>query len=250
MPTSLIARLLAFACALLPARAVAEEALVAVAANFSGAMAALEARFEAQTGHDLVVTTGSSGKLYAQIANGAPIDMLLAADAERPRALEAAGLAAPGGRFVYALGRLALWSRDPTRIGADGAETLRNGSFRRIALANPDLAPFGAAALEVMDNLGVAETLRPRIVVGENVAQAYAMAASGAAEIAFVARAQIVDHDKGSRFDIPAALHRPILQEGVVLARAAENEAALAFAAFLQGEEARALIAQSGYDLP
>ncbi|MEQ8936695.1 MAG: molybdate ABC transporter substrate-binding protein [Amphiplicatus sp.] len=229
------------------ARASAGEALIAVAANFAAPMEALEAAFEKSSGHALTVSAGSTGKLYAQIAGGAPFDILLAADTERPERLEAEGRAVSGSRFTYAVGRLALWSADTGFIGEDGAAVLRDGKFRRLAIANPDLAPYGAAAMETLEELGLAETLRSKIVMGENIGQAYAMAASGNAELGFVALSQIAADKSGSRWVPPAALYKPIRQDAVLLARAAKNEAALAFLAYLKSEEAHAVLARSGY---
>ncbi len=238
---------LALSLAAFVPRAFAEEALVAVAANFAAPMEALEAAFEKESGHALTVSIGATGKLYAQIANGAPFDILLAADAERPERLEAEGRAVAGSRFTYAVGRLALWSADPALIGEDGAALLREGKFRRLAIANPDLAPYGAAAMEVLEGLGLAGTLRPRIVMGENIGQAFAMVASANAELGFVALSQIAGDDRGSRWIPPSDSYAPIRQDAVLLARAAENEAALAFLAYLKSDEARAVVEKYGY---
>ena len=239
--------LAALALAVLSRPAAAGEALIAVAANFAAPMQALEAAFEAESGHALTVSAGSTGKLYAQIANGAPFDILLAADTERPERLEAEGRAVAGSRFTYAAGRLALWSADPVLIGEDGAAVLRAAAFRRLAIANPDLAPYGAAAMEVLSGLGLAETLRSRIVMGENIGQAFAIAASGNAELGFVALSQVAEDEKGSRWIPPAASYAPIRQDAALLSRAAENEAALAFLEYLKSDEARAIMEKYGY---
>lgn len=228
--------------------AAAGEALVAVAANFAEPMAALEAAFEEDSGHKLTVSAGSTGKLYAQIAGGAPFDIFLAADAAHPARLEAEGRAVAGSRFTYAVGRLALWSADPALIGDDGAAVLREAKFRRLAIANPDLAPYGAAAMQILAALGLDETLRPRIVTGENIGQAYAMIASGNAELGFVALSQIAGAPaKGSRWAPPDGLYAPIRQDAALLKRAADNEAALAFLAYLKTDAARAVMERYGY---
>ena len=239
-------------CALfsLPALPVsAGEALIAVAANFSRTMAELAARFEARTPHRLRVSLGSSGRLYAQIVNGAPFDVLLAADQAYPRRLEERGFAVPESRFTYATGRLALWSADPGRV-AEGAEVLSSGEFRTLALSHPDLAPYGSAARQVLEALGLSERLRGRIVTGQNAGQTLSMVATRNAELGFVALSHVLARDggaEGSRWDVPEGLHDPIRQDAVLLARAAANPAARAFVDFLRGPQARALIARHGY---
>jgi molybdate transport system substrate-binding protein len=236
--------------AVLPRSAVAGEALVAVAANFTEVMERLEADFERDSGHQLTVAVGSTGKLYAQIAHGAPFDVLLAADQERPERLESEGLAVAGSRFTYAVGRLTLWSPEEGRVDVDGAATLRAAAFRSLALANPDLAPYGAAAKETLEHLGLWETLAGKIVKGENIGQAHAMVASGNAELGFVALSSVLsprNQQPGSRWDVPADLYAPIRQDAVLLQRAADNPAAKAFLAFLRSDAVRALIETYGY---
>ncbi len=166
----------------LPGPAAAEEAVVAVAANFTEVVERLEADFERESGHTVTVVAGSTGKLYAQIANGAPFDVFLSADQERPERLEKEGLAVAGSRFTYATGRLTLWSSEPGRVGGDGAATLRQGKFRLLAIANPELAPYGAAAKQALEKLGLWDRFKDRIVMGETIGQAHAMVASGNAE--------------------------------------------------------------------
>jgi molybdate transport system substrate-binding protein len=235
---------------LLPTAASADEALVAVAANFSEVVERLAANFESASGHSLTVTTGSTGKLYAQIRNGAPFDVLLAADQRRPELLEKEGRAVAGSRFTYAVGRLTLWSPDPERVTADGAETLRSGAFRKLAIANPDLAPYGAAARETLTALGLLDTLGDRVVMGENIGQAHALVATGNAELGFVALSFVLsprNRTPGSRWDVPQDLHAPIRQDAVLLIRAADNPAARAFLDYLKSAEARAVIESFGY---
>jgi molybdate transport system substrate-binding protein len=230
--------------------AAADPVLVAVAANFVEPLEQIAAAFEAETGHRVTPVSGSSGKLYAQIVNGAPYHLLLAADQARPQRLEAEGHAVSGTRFTYALGRLTLWSPDPQRVAADGAATLRAAQFRRLAMANPALAPYGAAARQTLEALGLAETLAPRIVLGENVAQAHAMVATGNAELGFVALSYVLsprNPTPGSRWDVPIELYQPIRQDAVLLLRARDNPAAQAFLAFLASPAVRERLGGLGY---
>lgn len=244
----LLAALLAAVLAAPPAAAA--EAVVAVAANFAEVAERLEERFEAETGHTITLVVGSTGKLYAQIAHGAPFDVFLSADQERPERLEGDGLAVAGSRFTYASGRLTLWSRDRGRVGADGAATLRQGGFRRLAIANPALAPYGVAARQTLEALGLWAALEEKVVMGETVGQAHAFVASGNAELGFVALSHVVGPGKGregSRWDVPARLHEPLRQDAVLLARAAGNPAARGFLAFLRRPPVRALVESYGY---
>lgn len=228
--------------------AFAGEATVAVAANAAEAVKALVAEFERETGRRITVTVGSTGKLYAQILHGAPFDLFLAADRERPRLLVEQGLAIEGSRLTYAVGRLVLWSSDRT-IEASG-KTLRSGSFRRLALANPDLAPYGAAARDALRQLGLWDELQPKIVLGENVGHAFAMVASGNAELAFVALSAL--HGRrggraGSFWEVPADLHSPIRQDAVLLQRGQGNAAARDFHTLLRTPRAREIIESFGF---
>lgn len=225
--------------------AAADQVTVAVAANFVRPMAALVERFEAETAHRVRVTAGSTGKHYAQIRNGAPFDAFFAADAERPRRLEEAGLTVPGSRLTYAIGRLALWSRRPGYVDADGA-VLERGTFRHLALANPSLAPYGAAARDVLGAKGVLEALDGKLVFGEDVGQTFGFVHSGAAELGFVAYAQLVAEEGvgGSYWLVPAELHAPIEQQAVLLV---DSPAARAFLEFTRSDAARAIIERFGY---
>ena len=227
-----------------------DEALLAVAANFAEVIELLEGEFERATGHSLAVSVASTGTLYAQIKNGAPFDILLAADQERPRLLEGEGLAVSGSRFTYAVGRLTLWSPEAGRIASDGAATLKLGDFRKLAIANPDLAPYGFAARETLEALELDETLEERIVMGENIGQTHALVATGNADLGFVALSSVLsprNETTGSRWDVPQELYTPIRQDAVLLARAAESAAARDFLAWLQSEDARAHIREFGY---
>lgn len=230
--------------------ALAAEATIAVAANFSEVVEKLQADFEKATGNELTIVIGSTGKLYAQISNGAPFDVLLAADRKRPERLETEGRAVAGSRFTYAVGRLTLWSPEAGRVAADGAETLRAAKFRSLALANPALAPYGEAARQTLEHLGLWKALEPKIVMGENIGQAHALVASGNAELGFVALSYVLSprNDRpGSRWDVPTELYTPIRQDAVLLTRAADNPAAQAFLAFLKSRPARKLIESYSY---
>lgn len=230
--------------------AAADEALVAVAANFAEVAEVFEERFERATGHTLTLVFGSTGKLYAQIAHGAPFDVFLSADQERPERLEREGRAVAGSRFTYATGRLTLWSREPGRVASDGAATLRRGDFRRLAIANPGLAPYGMAARQTLEKLGLRERLEGKEVMGETVGQAHAFVASGNAELGFVALSSVLSRRNriaGSRWDVPPGLYSPLRQDAVLLKRAAANPAARGFLDLLRSEAAEDLLERYGY---
>jgi molybdate transport system substrate-binding protein len=233
-----------------PVAACAEEAIIALAANFKDTADKLEADFESRTGHDIILTAGSTGKLYAQIVNGAPFDIFLAADQVRPRLLEERNKIVQGSRFTFATGRLVLWSSDASRLNnTNGAVILSDGDFRRLAIANPDLAPYGAAAREVMQNLGTWEVLQSKIVMGENISQGFTFVATGNAELGFVALSSVLANDEysGSYWEPPPVLYTPIKQDAVWLKRAENNKAAQDFLAYLKSDDARAIIADLGY---
>jgi molybdate transport system substrate-binding protein len=234
------------------AQALAEQALVAVATNFAEVAQHLESDFEVGSGHEITLATGSTGKLYAQIINGAPYDLLLAADQERPRLLEQSGDAVAGTRAVYAIGRLTLWSVDADHDFPLGLETLEKGEFRSLAIANPRLAPYGAAAKETLQSLSLWEALESKIVMGENIGQAHAMVATGSAELGMVALSYVLsprNRQPGTRWDIPADLHAPIRQDAVLLTHGAGNVAATAFLEFLQTAGVRTTVKSFGYDI-
>jgi len=228
----------------------AAEVSAAVASNFTKPMREIAAGFERKTGHKVVLSFGSTGKLYAQIRNGAPFDLFLAADHETPAKLETEGQGVVGSRFTYAIGRLVLWSARPGYVDQHG-EILRKGSFRHIAIANPKTAPYGAAARQVLERLGLWTTVAPHIVQGENIAQTHQFVASGNAELGFIALSQLRDagRDAGSLWLVPRELHDPIAQDAVLLQRGKDNPAARELLAYLQGAEARAIIESYGYDL-
>jgi molybdate transport system substrate-binding protein len=223
-----------------------DEIRVAVATNFATTMDDLVARFEASSEHNVVVSTGSTGAHYAQIKNGAPFDLFFAADVERPALLEAEGVALPGSRFTYAVGRVALWSPRAGFVDAEG-RVLETAGFRHIAIANPDLAPYGAAARQVLERRGLWEALRDRIVQGQDIGQTYSFVYSGNAELGFVAYSQIVRGGapiEGSVWLVPAEMHTPIEQQVVLLKDA---PAAQTFLDFVKSPDARAIIRSFGY---
>lgn len=227
-------------------QAMADEILVAVASNFTGASKAIAARFEQETGHDVVLSFGSTGKHYAQIRNGAPYHAFFAADVQRPRLLEEEGRIVPGSRYTYAFGRLVLWSPQTGRVDAQG-KVLATDDFARLAIANPRLAPYGAAAQQVLEARGLWDTLQPRLVRGENIGQTYQYVQSGAAELGFVAYSQIRRPDTepaGSAWVVPEDLYAPIEQQAVLLK---DTPAARAFMAFIRSEEAAGIIEGYGY---
>lgn len=232
---------------LLAAPANAETALVAVAANYAAAAEAQAEAFAAASGHTITLTTGATGKLYAQIGAGAPYDALLSADAATPARLEAEGKGVAGSRFGYATGALVLWSPDPAQIGPDPVASLDAPGLRHLAIANPDLAPYGAAARETLQALGQWEAMQGRLVMGENIGQTYSMVATGAAEAGFVALSALLAEPGGSLWRVPQELFRPIRQEAVLLAHGAENAAAIGFLAWLKTPEAAAINARFGY---
>lgn len=229
--------------------AAAETVSVAVAANFTAPMQKIAAAFEADTGHQAVLSFGATGKFYAQITHGAPFQVLLSADDATPARLEREGKAVADSRFTYAIGTLVLWSAQPGYVDAQGA-VLQNGDFRHLALANPKVAPYGAAAMQVMDRLGVTPRVQPRFVQGENIAQTYQFVSSGNAQLGFVALSQVmVDGkiDKGSAWRVPANLHDPIRQDAALLAPGKDSAAAAALMQYLRRDKARAIIRAYGY---
>lgn len=239
-------------CAFFAPAVMAAEAVVAVASNFAETARALAQSYEAESGHRIKISSGATGALYAQIRNGAPFDVFLAANDSEPTRLAAEGHAA-GTPYVYALGRLVLWSSDAQRIDGDCATVLKRGDYRRLALANPRLAPYGAAATAVLRHLGLSESLAPRLVTGENVAQTFQYAATGNAELGFVALAQTLalpPTRAGSQCVVEPGMYPPIRQQAVLLKHGADNAAAAAFFDYLRSARAANLIKKAGYALP
>ena len=242
--------LLGLSALALPALATQAPVQVAVAANFSAPMRRIAAAFEAETGVRAALSFGATGSFYAQISNGAPFELLLAADEETPARLEREGLALAGTRFTYAIGRLVLWSAQPRMVDDHGA-VLREAATTRIAVAEPKLAPYGAAAFEALARLGLLQSLLPRLVRAGNVAQAYQFVATGNAPLGFVALSQLMVDGRigaGSGWVVPAQLHKPIRQDAVLLARGRDNAGAASLAAYLKSDKARAIIRAYGYE--
>lgn len=224
----------------------AEKVNVAVAANFTAPMKQIARKFASDTGHKAIINYGSTGKLYAQIINGAPFDVFLSADQARPHLLHKNALADPP--ITYAIGRLALWSPDRKLVDKQG-EVLRQNGFRRLAIANPRTAPYGLGAMQVIKHLGVGESLSHRLVRGENIAQTFQFVMTGNAELGFIALSQVKDDSDGSIWVPPQSLYDPILQDAVLLARGRDNPAASSLIAFLGSDAARRIIANYGYSL-
>lgn len=247
-PTAPLCVLALLSLALTSARLPAEEVSIAVAANFTDATREIAARFEQATGHTAKISYGSTGKLYSQIENGAPYEVFLAADTQRPIKAEDAGLAVPGSRFVYARGRLVLWSAQEHLLD-DGEAYLKTAAFRHLAMANPGTAPYGLAAQQVMEHLGLWSSLQPRLVRGDSIAQTFQFVVTGNAEAGFVAWSQVKGWKKttGSTWQIPTSHYAPIEQSAVLLQNGATNPAAKAFLDFLRGDSARQVIEGFGY---
>lgn len=228
----------------------AGEVSVAVAANFTGPMEKIAPAFEQATGHKALIAYGTVGKFYAQIKNGAPFDVLVSADSVTPMRLEQDGLALPESRYTYAIGKLVLWSSKPGLVD-DKGEVLRKGDFKFLSIANPKVAVYGAAAVEVMKKMGVDTALEPKFVYGENITQAYQFVATGNADLGFVALSQIYKDGKyaaGSYWMVPPSDYSQIRQDVVLLVRGKDNPAAAALLAYLKSDAARKVIRAHGYE--
>lgn len=227
-----------------------ETVSVAVASNFTAPMTSIAQQFESKTGHRAQLSFGSSGKIFAQIANGAPFEVFLSADQTKPIALEDRGLAVPGSRFTYALGTLALWSANPDYTDRL-IPALKQGDYNTLAIANPKLAPYGMAAMETLNQLGIEENRIPRLAQGENIAQAYQFISSGNADLGFVALSQIMESGKmrGVGWIVPPHLYSPIRQDVVLLTKGKDNSAAHALLNYLRSSEAQSVLKSYGYGL-
>lgn len=229
-----------------------EDLAVAVASNFLNPFRSLANEFKKSAPHTALIISGSTGSLFAQIINGAPYHVFLAADSLRPKILEEKGLAVQGSRFVYARGRLTLWSADPDRIGKNGIDILRRRNFRHLAIANPKTAPYGRASIKVLEKFNLLDALSPLLVRGGNIGQTFQFVSTGNAELGFVSLSQVLDpklKNKGSRWDIPKEYHGPLEQSVVLLKKGQNNKAAKALMNFLKSAKAKTLIRQYGYDL-
>lgn len=242
-------RTLLLAGGLVSSLAHAGEVQVAVAANFAGPLAKIGDGFGAATGHTLKVSVGATGKFYSQIVAGAPFEVLIAADDETPAKLIKEGLAVAGSNFTYAIGKLVLWSAQPGLVDDQGA-VLGSGKFSHLAVANPKLAPYGQAGMEVLKARGLQDAIAPRLVTGETIAQTYQFIATGNAELGFVALSQIAAPGKpiaGSYWLVPASLHNEIRQDAVLLKAGEKNPAAAALLAYLKSDAAKSVIQAYGY---
>lgn len=227
----------------------ATEIRVAVAANFAQTLKEIATLFEKETGHKVALTQGSTGKLYAQISQGAPFDVLLSADDETPEKLVREGKAVAGSQFTYAVGRLALWSPKSDLVD-EGGQVLKTDKFRFIAIANSRVAPYGRAAVQVMQKLGVLNVIEPRVVQGESITQTFQFVSTGNAQLGFVALSQIIENGKiksGSAWIVPENMHEALKQDAVLLNSAKDAAAATALLSFLKSDKAKKIIAAHGY---
>lgn len=227
----------------------AETVHVAVAANFVEPLKNISEQFEKSTGNKIMITSGATGKIYAQIKNGAPYDIFLAADSKTPAKLESENAIVPGSRFTYAIGKLALWSAKPGYVDNKG-EILKKQPFKHIAIASPKLAPYGLAAQQTLEKMGMWEALQPKIVQGENIGQTYQFVASGNAELGFVALSQIYKNGKvksGSAWIVDTKDYQPIKQDAVLLKHAQNNAAAAAFMTYLKSDVTYKVLQSYGY---
>ena len=237
------------AAALWAGAAHADAISVAVASNFTAPMQKIAAEFAKDMGHKAVLSFGATGKFYAQINHGAPFGVLLAADDTTPAKIASEGKGVAASRFTYAVGQLVLWSKQDGYVDAQGA-VLKTGKFQHVAIANPKLAPYGLAAEQTLTQLGLLEQIKPKLVQGENIGQTYQFAATGNAELGFVALSQVMEDGKiksGSAWMVPAAMHEPIRQDAIILNNAKDNAAAKALMDYLKGDKARAIITSYGY---
>lgn len=251
-PLRVTLKFLAIAAAAFSASsAFADEVQVAVAANFTAPIQAIAKDFEKDTGHKLIASFGATGQFYTQIKNGAPFEVFLAADDTTPAKLESEGDIVKGSRFTYAVGTLALWSAKEGYVD-DKGQVLKDNQYQHLSIANPKAAPYGLAATQVLEKLGLSDATRPKIVEGQSIAQAYQFVQTGNAELGFVALSQVYKDGQltgGSAWIVPASLHEPIKQDAVILAKGKDNAAAKALMEYLKGPKAAAVIKSYGYQL-
>jgi len=240
-----------FAVLVFSSQVLAEPLQVAVATNFTAPLQAIAREFEKDTGHSVVTSFGATGQLYAQIQHGAPFEVLLSADESIPAKLDSEGLGVSGSRFTYAIGSLVLWSATPGYLDGSAA-VLQANQYRHLAIADPQTAPYGLAATQVLARLGLTEAVQGKLVTGQSIAKALHFIATGNAELGFVALSQVYQNGQlssGSAWIVPAELHSPIRQDALILKRGEHNPAAVAFTAYLKGEKAAAIIKSYGYQL-
>lgn len=231
--------------------ALADQVQVAVAANFTAPMQAIAGEFEKDTGHSVQASYGATGQFYAQISNGAPFEVFLSADDSTPARLEKEGQSVAGSRFTYAIGKLVLWSPKAGFVDDRGA-VLEKGDFKHLAIANPKAAPYGLAATQALDKLGLGDTLKGKIVEGQNITQALQFVSTGNAELGFVALSQVYKDGQitsGSAWVVPEAMYQPIRQDALILKKGADNPAAKALVDYLKGPKAAEIIKAYGYTL-
>lgn len=227
--------------------AFAAQTTVAVAANFTDAAKEIAAAYKTKTGNDAILSFGASGQFYTQLTQGAPFEVFLSADDERPKKAIAEGFGVEGTAFTYAIGKLVLWSKQPGLV--QGEATLTKASFDKLSICNPVAAPYGAAAVETMKGLKLYDALQPKLVVGANISQAFQFVQTGNAALGFVALSQVMDDTAGSRWMVPQTLYAPIRQDAVLLKKGESNQAATGFLSFLRGPEATAIIRKYGYEV-
>ena len=238
---------------LAPVPVFAGEVKVAVTSSFLDTMTAITQEFQKATGHKVLLNEGSTGELYAQILNGAPFDVYLSSDELDTKDLEEDGFAVRGSRFIYTVGRLALWSSKPGRVGDNGLQTLLKRDYPHLDISNPKTNGYGKAAVQALKSLGIWSEIRERILETENSRLAFELVQAGKAELGLVPLGEVLDPDvkeKGSRWDVPDQLHAPIRHEAVLLERGKENSAAKELLKFLRGPRARQIMSQFGYGLP
>lgn len=236
---------------LFAASAKAAEVKVAVAANFVQPLKEIAAEFEKDTGHKVNLTQGATGKFYAQITNGAPFEVLLSADDETPGKLVREGKAVSGTQFTYAIGRLVLWSPDASLVD-QGGSVLKTDRFRFLSIANAKVAPYGRAAVQTMQKLGVLSAIEPRVVQGESITQTHQFVSSGNAQLGFVALSQVWENGKlksGSAWLVPEEMHEQLKQDAVLLNAGKDSKAAAALLDYLKSDKARKIIDRYGYRL-
>ena len=251
MKTIMRSILLAVTGIMLAIPAMAAEVNVAVAANFTAPMKQIVAEFEKETGHKAVLSFGASGKFYAQIKNGAPFQLLLSADDEKPIQLVKDGLGVADSRFTYAIGTLVLWSPKAGFVDAKG-DVLSKGLYNKLAIANPKLAPYGVAAMEVLTKQGLLSAITPKFVQGENISQTFQFVSTGNAELGFIALSQVMKDGKitsGSAWIVPGKLHTPIRQDALLLSNGKDNAAARALLGYLKSDKAKKIIRTYGYEI-
>lgn len=232
-----------------PQVALAGQVRVAVAANVLEPAQVLAAAFKAKTGNTVELSPGSTGQLYVQLSHGAPYEVFLSADAEHPALAEAAGLAVPGSRFTYGVGRLVLYSAKPSLVDAKGS-VLSTGGFSKLAIADPTTAPYGLAAVQTLKKLRAYDRVRPALVQGASIGQTFQFVETGAADLGFVALSQVIKRPGGSRWLVPASNHAPLVQQAVLMKIGQSDPAAKAFMAFLKSKQARVILADYGYQAP